>query len=151
MIASVLILALLAAELLLLGRAWLGPWAPDLFVPVAALLSTSLPSSRLPLCALALGWMRALVLLEPVGGQVLCALVALSASALLGGVGGLRGLPRSAGVVALCWYGTASLLGRFALPAGPPHGGTELLMGALVVLPLAVVGAWRRARQLRLA
>lgn len=129
--------AFLAGQALLLGRAWLGPLAPDPMVVVGVTLALSQPPRRLLAAAVMLGWVRALVLVEPVGGQVLCAWAALFAVATLA-----RGLRRSGRssflfggmVLAAVWCAGAlvvSWASGVTVSAGP-----ELWWGVVLAAPV---------------
>jgi hypothetical protein len=142
-----IVLALLSAQLLVLSRALLGNWAPDLLVVVLLHGALFAPARRLLLVPLVVGWLRALVLLEPVGGQVLGALVAT----LL--VSSLRSQLRDA--PALGWvFGAFLAAGSWSLTVAllelvsgvPLVAGRELVLGAVLAVPLAGVAAARARR-----
>jgi len=107
-------------------------------VLLAAFAAMYLPWRRLLACAVLMGWLRAVVLLEPAGGQVLCAWGAL---VLVAGLRSQLALRERLGFVlaAVLVAGTWSLLGRglSALFDVPLTGGRELLLGAALALPLA--------------
>ncbi|RKY20966.1 MAG: hypothetical protein DRQ55_05840 [Planctomycetota bacterium] len=156
MIYVVFLAALVSAPLLTLGTAWLGPAAPDPFVPAAVWAAQCLRVRQLPWAAVALGWMRAFVLAEPAGGQVLCALLALLLAARVGPAGSSgRPLLTTAVVIALSWWAVAALLSWVAgvlpgaagnLLSGPSNDGSGLLLGALLLLPSPLLAAWRMRR-----
>lgn len=146
----------LAAVALLLAQVhtWLagfaGPALPDPFVVLAAFTGLFWPRDSLPGAVLVLGWTRALVLAEPVGGHVL----ALAAAVFL--LASQRGSldPRRGGtlllgtlVAALSLAAAAGLL-RW-LSGAPLTAGWAILLGAALALPLAPAAraASRRLRR----
>lgn len=138
MILLLLVCGLVTGRLFLLGQLWLGEYAPDPTILVAVLCALALPPRRMVFAAVLLGWGRAVVLLEPAGGQVLCAWGAMAVVAglrsqlqLLEGTGYVLGCVIGAG----CW----SLVARgLQLVADQPlTGGRELLLGAALALPIA--------------
>lgn len=137
MTVAMLLLAVLAAHLSALGRAWWGPWAPDPFVPLAALLALQAPRRLLPLAALLLGGLRAVVLVEPAGGQVLPLLLALGTVAALRERLGRRAILRASLIVASVWWLMTALLASVLTRA--PQAGPELFTGAAMLLPLPVL------------
>ena len=129
--------ALLAGQLWAVSRAWLGPAAPDPLVAVAMGLALTWPRRQLLWGAVMVGWVRALVLTEPAGGQVLCAWAALLIVA-----SARRGLRRSgrsgvllAGLLlAVVWWCSALVLSwAWGVPV---VAGQELFWGVLVGAPL---------------
>lgn len=134
----VVVLTVLLAQAHLVARAWLGGLAPDPLVVLATLLALVLPRRRLVLAALLLGWVRALTLAEPMGGQVLClwaamALVAFLREGLV--AGGRSGVLVAGGLLALCWWSSAQVLGLAA--DAPVSAGRELLLGVPLAVPFA--------------
>lgn len=139
------LLALASAQLLVLGRAHLGGWAPDLLLLVLLHGALFAPSRRLLMVPLVVGWLRALVLLEPAGGQVLAALAAtLLVSSLRSQIREAPGLGWVLGafLAAGSWSLTAALLE--AITGVPLVAGRELVLGALLAVPLAGLAARRR-------
>lgn len=132
------LLAVLAGQVFVVSRAWLGSFAPDLLVPIAAYLALYWPRRSVLLAIVLVGWVRAMVLVEPVGGQVLAVLVA---SAI---VSGLRphllefrefGYVLAALIMAGCWSMAAALTSHaFGVTV---IGGRELVLGSLLSVPLA--------------
>lgn len=135
---ALLLLALFASQALVVSRAWLAAYAPDPLLPVAAFAALYWPRRGLLLPVLVVGWLRALVLLEPAGGQVLCVLgstliVASLRPALLSW--GRAGYVLAALVQAGCWSLCAAAVS--ALSGQTITGGRELVLGALLAVPLA--------------
>ncbi len=132
-----LLLAVTATQIHVVADAWLGPAAPDPTVCLAAFCGLYWPRGTLPLAALALGWGRAMVLVEPAGGQVLCALVALALVATQRddnstSEGGYA-LVWAALTVSLAWAAAGWLLGQFT--DVPIKAGRELFLGSVLALP----------------
>lgn len=129
--------ALLAGQLWAVSRAWLGPVAPDPLVIVGTALALSCPRRQLPWVAMMVGWVRALVLIEPAGGQVLCAWAAMVVVAAV-----RRGLRRQgrSGVLlgglllALVWWCSAAALSW--VWGASVIAGEELFWGVLAGVPL---------------
>lgn len=138
-------LAVFTSQLGVLAQSWMGALAPDPFVLPVALAGLHLPRRRLLGAALALGWGRALVMLEPAGAHVLAALAAL---ALVEGLRvtidrrGTGALLSAALLVAGCWSLAGLLLGWIDL-RGAPAPPSTLLLGASL--------AWLLARPARRA
>jgi hypothetical protein len=151
MTALLLLLALAAAPLGALSRSWWGGLAPDPVVLVAAACALLLKPRQLALAAVALGWSRALVLGEPAGGQVLCALAALSVGWRLG-PGGSDGRPwlLTSLSVAGTWWLVAQALSLLLglLPGGlmAPTAGPGLFTAAALALPSPILASWRVRR-----
>ncbi|MFT7463699.1 MAG: hypothetical protein ACI9EF_002046 [Pseudohongiellaceae bacterium] len=133
MIFVALAAALLAGQAFVLGRAWLGPLAPDPMVLVATFLALTCSRRRLLVGVIAVGWVRALVLVEPAGGQVLCAWGAMYAVASLGR-GGQRGPLFSSVVLAAVWWCCAWLV-RWASGVSV-LAGQELFLGVIFSVPV---------------
>lgn len=131
-------LTVLAGQLFVVSRGWLGSFAPDLMVPLAAYLALYGRRRSALIGIVLLGWVRALVLVEPVGGQVLAALLACAI------VSGLRphllefrefGFVLAAFILAGCWSMAAFLTSHaFGVTV---IGGRELVLGSLFSVPLA--------------
>jgi len=148
-------IALCAAALLLAQlHAWLVGWTgsalPDPFIVLAAFVGLSWPRASLPGAVLVLGWARALVLAEPVGGHVLAAAAAVFLLASQRGtLDGRRpgALLLAALVAALVLSATAGLL-RW-ISGAPLTAGWALLLGTLLAVPLAPAAraASRRMRK----
>jgi hypothetical protein len=140
--------AVLASQMLVLSRAWLGTFGPDPLVLLAAYATLYAPRRSVLPSLVLLGWLRALVLLEPAGGQVLCLLVAGAI------VSGLRehlvehrqlGFVLGALILAGCWSMAAALVSAgFGVVV---LGGRELVLGAALSVPLAAL-AGRANRRL---
>ena len=138
MILLLLVAGLVTGRVFLLGQQWLGASAPDPTILVAVLCALSLSPRRVVLAAVLIGWGRAVVLLEPAGGQILCAWAAMavifglrSQLQLLEGTGYVLGCVIGAG----CWSLVVRVL---QLVVDQPFtGGRELLLGALLALPIA--------------
>ncbi len=132
------LVVVLLGQLFVVSRGWLGSFAPDPLVVVATWVALYWPRRTALLPLVLLGWIRALVLVEPAGGQVLPVLVAAAI------VAGLRqhllefreaGFVVGALVYAGCWSMAAFLVSRgFDVPL---TGGRELVLGALLSIPLA--------------
>jgi hypothetical protein len=151
MTALMLLLALAAAPLGALSRSWWGELGPDPTVLVAAACALLLKPRQLALTALALGWSRALVLGEPAGGQVLCALAALSVGWRLGpgGPGGRPWLLTSLSVAGTWWLVSQALALVLGLLPGAlvaPSAGAGLFTAAALALPSPVLANWRHRR-----
>jgi len=137
-ILAVLAAAVLSAQALVLGRALLGSMAPDPMVVLATALALAWPARRLLLAAVFLGWVRALVLVEPAGGQVLCAWAALfSVAAFRSSLrrGGRRGFLFAGVLLAAVWWLTALAVSWAA--GVHVSAGRELLLGLLLAVPCA--------------
>lgn len=135
-----LLLTVAAAQAYVVTESWVGVQAPDPVVCLAAFAGLYWPRRALPLAALALGWGRAAVLVEPAGGQILCAWVAVTV------VAGQRGDSPSrswteyvaaALVTAAAWSLTGVVVRLVA--DVPLQAGLELFLGAIVAIPLARV------------
>jgi hypothetical protein len=151
MTALLLALALAAAPLGALSRSWWGDLGPDPAVLVAAACALLLKPRQLALAALALGWSRALVLGEPAGGQVLCALAALSVGWRLGpGAPGSRPWLLTSLAVAGTWWLVAQVLalvlGLLSGALVAPAAGPGLFLAAALALPSPVLASWRARR-----
>ncbi len=138
-----LLLTLAATQAALLAAPWTGGLALDPTVCLAAFAGLYWPRRTLPLAALALGWGRAVVLLEPAGGQILCAWVALmfvAAQRTETRQGAAEAVPWTRFVIAAflaaaAWMGAGWLLGM-VLP-NPLQAGRELFVGVIVAIPVA--------------
>jgi len=143
-----LLVVVLLGQAFVVGRAWLPGYAPDPLVLVASFVAIYWPRRSMLLPVVFVGWVRGLVLLEPVGGQVLCALVA---TAILSGLRDHLLEFREVGyvlgtlIMAGCWSMAAALTTHFSGVA--IVGGRELVLGALLSVPLA---AWATSRGRRL-
>lgn len=119
-----------------LGTGWT---LPDPFAVVLAWAGLTLRRADLPWAALLLGWARALVLAEPVGGHLLsCAVALLLLESLRASLDGRR---LGGQVVAVLLAALALLLAGWALRglAGAPLTASwPLLAGAALVLPALV-------------
>lgn len=137
-----LLAALAASPLHALARAWLGGWAPD---PSAAVLAVALLSAgrtTRTLVIVLLGLGRALVRLEPsLAGELLA--VFITATVLEIAAEGLRDVfgrrPWFAVALAAAALWTALLFGLSVFTPLPVTPGPELLLGALAVLPVALL------------
>lgn len=138
MILALVCVAVLLGQVFVVSRGWFGSFAPDPLVPVAAFVALYWPRRTVLLCLVLLGWLRALLLLEPVGGQVLAVLIAYAI------VAGLRthllefrefGYVVGAFILAGCWS-MAAVLTSHAFGVGVT-GGRELVLGGLLSVPLA--------------
>lgn len=153
----IVLLALLlwtAAPLHGLALDWCGAWAPDPSVALAVLALAALRPAALPAAALALGWMRAIVLVEPAGAQVLAALVALQVARGLIGLPTRRTAFSAAAVVAVAWSAVLFLIDTWIASSARAGGSTvdlarPLLLGALLLLPFSLARAWARRRARR--
>jgi hypothetical protein len=144
------LIIVLLGQVFVVGRAWLSPYAPDPLVLVASFVALYWPRRSMLLPVVAVGWVRGLLLLEPVGGQVLCALVATAI------VSGLRehllefrqlGYVLGSLIMAGCWSMAAALTSKgFDVSI---TGGRELVLGGLLSLPLATwaVSTGRRVQE----
>ena len=140
-----LLLSVAATQGFVVAAAWLGGPAPDPVVGLAAFAGLWWPRRTLPLAALVLGLGRAVVLTELAGGQIFCAWLALVV------VAGQRPDPRRAleNVYARFAWAALSAAGAWALAGWalralfdvPLQSGRELLLGVVVVLPLARLAA----------
>ena len=145
MIGAVLLLALLSAHSLALGRLWWGDLAPDPMVLVIAGLALQGQRRVLLPGAVVAGWLRALVLLEPAGGQVLGAWAAIFLVASLREHLGARSLLTASVLAAGTWAGVTLLLSAIT---GSGHVGlSSLFLGAGLAIPFSLVGALRRRRR----
>jgi len=145
-----LALAVLMGQLHALGAAWAGAFVPDPFVCLAAFAGLYWPRRGLAGAALALGLGRALVIMEPAGGQVLCAwgaLLVLASQREAFDRGRPATLAAAALLVAVTWTVLAWLL---ALISGAPvSAGLSLFTGAALA-PLLARPAHRAAAFARL-
>jgi hypothetical protein len=121
-----------------LGAAWGGSWVPDPYVVLLALAALHGGGRGLLPWAVGLGWGRALLMLEPVGLHVPCALFALWV------VSGQRDAVDRSGTGALlvaclfaagAWALAALVLG--ACTGQAPDIGLSLLSGTLLALVAA--------------
>jgi hypothetical protein len=134
------ILTVLLGQAFVVSRGWLGTFAPDPLVPIAAYLALYWPRRSVLPCIVLLGWVRALVLVEPAGGQVLAALISCAI------VAGLRphllefrefGYVLGTLILAGCWSMAAALITHAS--GVSVIGGRELVLGSLLAVPLAGV------------
>jgi len=135
-----LVLATVASQLFTAARSWLGAAAPDPFVLVAAFAAVWWPRRTRLLAVVLLGWTRALILVEPAGGQVLCAwLTFVFVGVFRDRLMALRktGYVVGAALTACCWVLGARLVAL--VPGADPTAGRELMLGALLAIPLAGV------------
>lgn len=132
------LLAVLLGQVFVVSRGWLGSFALDPLVPVAAYVALYWPRRAVLIPIVLLGWVRALVLVEPAGGQVLAALVSFAI------VAGLRshllefrefGYVLGTLILAGCWSMAAALIAHGSGVA--VTGGRELVLGSLLSVPLA--------------
>ena len=130
--------AVLLGQLFVVSRGWLGGFAPDPLVPIAAFVALYWPRRSVLPAIVLLGWVRALVLVEPAGGQVLAALISCAI------VAGLRphllefrefGYVVGTLILAGCWS-MAAVLTTHAFGVSVT-GGRELVLGSLLAVPLA--------------
>ena len=138
-----LLLTLAATQAALLAAPWTGGLALDPTVCLAAFAGLYWPRRTLPLAALALGWGRSVVLLEPAGGQILCAWLALmfvAAQRREDRHGVAEPVPWTrfviAAFLAACAWLAAGWVLNLALPT-PIQTGRELFVGVLVAIPVA--------------
>ena len=131
-------IAVLLGQVFVVSRGWLGSFAPDPLVPIVAFVALYWPRRSVLLSIVLLGWVRALVLVEPAGGQVLAALIACAI------VAGLRthllefrefGYVLGTLILAGCWS-MAAVLTSHAFGVAVT-GGRELVLGSLLAVPLS--------------
>ena len=138
MIVALVFVAVFLGQVFVVSRGWFGSFAPDPLVPIAAFVALYWPRRTVLLSLVLLGWLRASLLVEPAGGQVLAVLVAYAI------VTGLRthllefrefGYVLGAFILAGCWS-MAAVLTSSAFGIGI-SGGRELVLGGLLSIPLA--------------
>ncbi len=140
MILSFALLIVVLGQMFVVSRGWLGAYGPDPLIPIAGYVALYWPRRTALLPIVLLGWVRALILVEPGGGQVLAALVSFAI------VGGLRqhllefremGYVLGTLILAGCWSMATVLTTRaFGVPIA---GGRELVLGAVLSVLLAGV------------
>jgi len=144
-----LLAAVASGPALLVARAWLGAWAPDPAVVVLAWAALGPRRAPRTLLLVLLGVGRALVLLEPVGPQLLAAgfayLVLRAAREGLREVGGRQPLLLGAALAGVAWLAAGRALGLWLQPA--PLAGPELLLGVLWAVPGGVLSLRARGRR----
>jgi hypothetical protein len=132
------LLALLVAQLHAFLVGWTGSWLPDPVAVLAAFVGLSWPRASLLGAVLVLGWTRALVLAEPVGGHVLA--LAVAVFLLASQRDSLDG--RRAGTLLFGTFVAALALAAAGgvlrwVSGAPLTAGWAVLAGALLALPLA--------------
>jgi hypothetical protein len=133
-----LALAVLSVQSYVVAESWIGIQAPDPIICLAAFAGLYWPRRTLLLAAIALGWGRALVLLEPAGGQILCAWLTLAVVASQRGDHARTSWVWfvTAALLAAATWSTAGVMVRLAFDV-PLQAGLELFLGAVLSIPLA--------------
>lgn len=140
--------SLLLTQLHLVGTAHWGELVPDPIVPLIVLAGLASRGPGVPLSALALGWSRAVVRVEPAGGPVLAVLLAVGLVVLC-----RRRLPgrRSARILLAAVLAAGMLLavnaGLELWPGQPVLASPALLSGTLCTVVAALFLAERRPRR----